>query len=525
MPKGSIATPMTSGESAGNTNSENWRKEFLQGSFFNRKRSGSNEDISSTTSQTPPTGNEPLSSSLGTWKMFKGKVSQAIVDIKSSKSSTISDGESDLDDDRSENSDDSDTNDKQQQRKITGTDALYSRLSSAKKRLSKCKINKNPENVSKDSFDRENSPLRSSFLFKKKPRAVTTTTTTMTTTTTTATAAVSPTPTSVDSSALKLDKNDLKNSTATGIRRRKFSEKATLKHSEIEIESGIEITEEMSLHSNVGRNNLSPSSQLDDTTINSNIQDIMDNDDATPQRSKIFRIIGIAFHLLLTLLRSLRFTCISIFLMNGFKWSEFIQGFICSSCISLDIYYFIKQRYGIYHLKNKTYGVENKINKKVAAQSESMGKKIKNGTNEQSNEQALSYTGWINEIKTYDPNDFHYSMTRTVYVKLDGSKLRLSSYSRRSGSAERVSKRALWSESVHLWHSTEHDDDDEVPKKKISLTNHRYYDLLGCRVEMLPLGIARKRYLVVRKRILFLCCYVTADAWMRCNNMFVAFIL
>lgn len=159
----------------------------------------------------------------------------------------------------------------------------------------------------------------------------------------------------------------------------------------------------------------------------------------------------------------------------------------------------------MYQLKNKEYGVKisptdmNKeaCRKKLATQCDSMDINIKGGSSEQTIEQTLSYTGWINEIKTYDPTDFHYSMTRTVFVKLDGSVLRLSSYLRRSGSAERVSKRAIWSESVHLWHSTDKDDDDDSTKKKISLTNHRYYDLFGCQVEMLPLGIARKRYLIV----------------------------
>lgn len=61
------------------TEDSNWRRDFLQGSFFNRKRSGSIEGNSSGL-----IGN--VSDSGGTttaWNRIKGKVNQAMEDIKS----------------------------------------------------------------------------------------------------------------------------------------------------------------------------------------------------------------------------------------------------------------------------------------------------------------------------------------------------------------------------------------------------------------------------------------------------------
>lgn len=67
----------------------NWRKDFLQGGFFNRKRSGSIESSANVPTATTTTTAAAVASStdahVGTWKVIKGKVSQAIEDIKSSK--------------------------------------------------------------------------------------------------------------------------------------------------------------------------------------------------------------------------------------------------------------------------------------------------------------------------------------------------------------------------------------------------------------------------------------------------------
>lgn len=485
--------------------SENWRKEFLQGGFFSRKRTISSEDLS--TSAIPQVHSLPpeaVSSSLGTWKMIKGKVSQAMEDMKSSKkteSGTISDNDSG-DEEHSGSENDSDVEGKQ--RKSGGTDGFYSKISSAKKKLSKCKISHSTDSAKElfhDSFDRDGSPLRSSFLFKKKSRA-------------------SPPPTSSNpSSSLtstptksrnidNIVNDDTKMTTAPStsvseLRRRNVADKVLYKPGNLEIESGIEITEEMSLNSSntVETDKLKPSSQTEDTKGNETWSD----EDIPPQNIFIKYSLIVA-QLLLTLLRSIRFTCASIFLMNRIELSDFVRGFICSSCVSIDIYFFLKQRFGKYHLKDKVYGADKNIIKHECTDT-LHAKVIKGSTSKITKErtkehkQPLSYVGWMNEIKSYDPLNYHCSMTRTVHVKLEGSKLQLSSYLRRSGSSERVSKRAHWNESLTLQNTTEFDDREETDKKTLSLTNHRYFDLHGCQVEMLPIGLARKRYLR------FFCCW------------------
>ncbi|KAM7357950.1 uncharacterized protein ACRADG_003102 isoform 2-T11 [Cochliomyia hominivorax] len=86
-----------------------------------------------------------------------------------------------------------------------------------------------------------------------------------------------------------------------------------------------------------------------------------------------------------------------------------------------------------------------------------------------------SYGGWMNEIDSYDPNTFSINMTRSVYVKLDGTILHLSTTN------ARIPKRVMWNELP-------------INRKTIIFTTHRSYNLLGCRIELLPIGLARKRH-------------------------------
>lgn len=81
----------------------------------------------------------------------------------------------------------------------------------------------------------------------------------------------------------------------------------------------------------------------------------------------------------------------------------------------------------------------------------------------------------MNEIDSYDPDNYHISMTRSVYVKLDGSMLYI------FNTNARISKRATWNE-------------NPVDIKTIPFTSQRIYDLYKGRVELLPIGLARKRY-------------------------------
>jgi len=85
-----------------------------------------------------------------------------------------------------------------------------------------------------------------------------------------------------------------------------------------------------------------------------------------------------------------------------------------------------------------------------------------------------TYAGWMNELNSYDPNTFSFSLTRAVYVRLDGCILKM------SGTNARIPKRRMWNE-------------PPIDRHKILFTDHRSYDLRDCRIELLPLGLANKR--------------------------------
>ncbi|XP_030386183.1 uncharacterized protein LOC115632999 isoform X2 [Scaptodrosophila lebanonensis] len=86
-----------------------------------------------------------------------------------------------------------------------------------------------------------------------------------------------------------------------------------------------------------------------------------------------------------------------------------------------------------------------------------------------------TYAGWLNETNSYDPNTFSFSLTRSVYVRLDGTILKM------SGTNARIPKRRMWNELP-------------IDRTKVLFTDHRSYDLRECRIELLPVGLAKKRY-------------------------------
>lgn len=81
----------------------------------------------------------------------------------------------------------------------------------------------------------------------------------------------------------------------------------------------------------------------------------------------------------------------------------------------------------------------------------------------------------MNEIDSYDPEHYHISMTRSVYVRLEGSILYI------FNTNSRINKRAAWNE-------------NPIDMKTILFTNQRVFDLYQSRIELLPIGLARKRY-------------------------------
>lgn len=86
-----------------------------------------------------------------------------------------------------------------------------------------------------------------------------------------------------------------------------------------------------------------------------------------------------------------------------------------------------------------------------------------------------TYAGWMNECDSYDPSTFSVSMTRAVYVRLDGTALKISSTN------ARIPKRRMWNEKP-------------IDRSKIVFVDHRSYDMRDARLELLPVGLARKRW-------------------------------
>lgn len=89
-------------------------------------------------------------------------------------------------------------------------------------------------------------------------------------------------------------------------------------------------------------------------------------------------------------------------------------------------------------------------------------------------------------LDEYDPQTYHISQTESVYVKLVGSILRLST------PRYKIPKRAFCNE----------------PKHKLKFTKERAFDIARCDVKLLPEGLIHKR-LVDRNRSFYFgleCC-------------------
>ncbi|KAL9907124.1 uncharacterized protein ACN427_003427 isoform 1-T1 [Glossina fuscipes fuscipes] len=85
------------------------------------------------------------------------------------------------------------------------------------------------------------------------------------------------------------------------------------------------------------------------------------------------------------------------------------------------------------------------------------------------------YEGWMNEIDVYNVDTYHVSMTRPVHLKLEGSILQV------FNTNDYVKRRVLFG-------------DKPIDLKTITFTHKRVYNLFGCRVELLPFGLPRRRH-------------------------------
>ncbi|XP_063312228.1 testis-expressed protein 2 isoform X1 [Pelobates fuscus] len=79
--------------------------------------------------------------------------------------------------------------------------------------------------------------------------------------------------------------------------------------------------------------------------------------------------------------------------------------------------------------------------------------------------------GWMNEIQTYDPETYHATLTQSVFVRLEGSTLRLSKPNKN------ISRRTIFNE----------------PKSDVVYISQRIYDLVDSKVYLVPKSLARKR--------------------------------
>ncbi|XP_010790687.1 testis-expressed protein 2 [Notothenia coriiceps] len=82
-----------------------------------------------------------------------------------------------------------------------------------------------------------------------------------------------------------------------------------------------------------------------------------------------------------------------------------------------------------------------------------------------------TFKGWMNEIHCYDPEMYHATLTHSVYVRLEGSVLRLSKPNRN------ISRRATHNE----------------PKPDITYISQKIYDLTDSKINLVPQSLARKR--------------------------------
>ncbi|KAF7698221.1 testis-expressed protein 2 [Silurus meridionalis] len=83
----------------------------------------------------------------------------------------------------------------------------------------------------------------------------------------------------------------------------------------------------------------------------------------------------------------------------------------------------------------------------------------------------IIYKGWMNEIYSYDPETYHATLTHSVYVRLEGSVLRLSKPNRN------VPRRAAFNE----------------PKPDVTYISQKIYDLTNSKIYLVPHSLARKR--------------------------------
>ena len=83
----------------------------------------------------------------------------------------------------------------------------------------------------------------------------------------------------------------------------------------------------------------------------------------------------------------------------------------------------------------------------------------------------IIFQGWVNELDSYDPDDYHINKTHSIYIQLEGTILRL------QRPRQNISRRAMW--------------DD--PHFSAQFVHQRHFDLTGSKVYLKPDGLVKKR--------------------------------
>ncbi|XP_026789021.3 testis-expressed protein 2 isoform X1 [Pangasianodon hypophthalmus] len=81
------------------------------------------------------------------------------------------------------------------------------------------------------------------------------------------------------------------------------------------------------------------------------------------------------------------------------------------------------------------------------------------------------FKGWMNEIQNYNPEKYHATLTHSVFVRLEGSTLRISKPNKN------IARRASYNE----------------PKPEVTYISQKIYDLTDSKVTLVPQSLARKR--------------------------------
>ncbi|CAL1289779.1 unnamed protein product [Larinioides sclopetarius] len=90
-------------------------------------------------------------------------------------------------------------------------------------------------------------------------------------------------------------------------------------------------------------------------------------------------------------------------------------------------------------------------------------------------DEIIIYKGWMNILPydtSYNPDTYHVNCTRSLFIRLDGSYLRV------SFPQKNIPKRAMFNE----------------PRHEMQFVHQQHYDITGSSVELLPVGLAKKRY-------------------------------